>query len=182
MRKKRYCLYLSRPLANKFEQVAMRRKRSKSAFLEDALRQLLEPETHPGVEDALLRRLDVMSRSSGALERELFVIGETLALLVRYFLTITPPLASSEQEAARLLGKERYQAFLTQIGRRIGANRRFAAEVLESVRMPASDLFANPAEEQAAARPNGAAPSLTNPPHADDSAFSTTSHGDDRHG
>jgi hypothetical protein len=54
--------------------------------------------------------------------------------------------------------------------------------VLESVRMPASDLFANPVEEQAAARPNGVAPSLTNPPHADDSAFSTTSHGDDRHG
>ena len=100
MRKKRYCLYLSRPLANKFEQVAMRRKRSKSAFLEDALRQILEPETHPGVEDALLRRLDVMSRSSGALERELFVIGETLALLVRYFLTITPPHRANRRQRA----------------------------------------------------------------------------------
>lgn len=174
MRKKRYCLYLSRPLANKFELVAMRRKRSKSAFLEDALRQALEPEAHLGIEDALLRRLDAMSRSSGALEREIFVIGETLALLVRYFLTVTPPLASSEQEAARLLGKERYQAFLTQIGRRIGANRRFAAEVLETVRMPASDLFASPMEE---AHANGAAA-----PHASDPPLTTNSQGDDHHG
>jgi metal-responsive CopG/Arc/MetJ family transcriptional regulator len=181
MRKKRYCLYLSRPLANKFEQVAMKRKRSKSAFLEDALRQVLEPETHPGVEDALLRRLDGMSRANGAMERELFVIGETLALLVRYFLTITPPLASSEQEVARLLGKERYQAFLTQIGRRIGANRRFAAEVLESVRMPASDVFANP-EDQGQARSNGATPPDTGTPHQDESALTATSQGDDRHG
>jgi hypothetical protein len=177
MRKKRYCLYLSRPLANKFELVAMRRKRSKSAFLEDALRQALEPEAHPGIEDVLLRRLDMMSRSGGALEREVFVIGETLALLVRYFLTITPPLASSEQEAARLLGKERYQAFLTQIGRRLGANRRFAAEVLETVRMPPSDVFANPTEEQAEARANGAAA-----PHAGDPALTANSQGDDRHG
>lgn len=177
MRKKRYCLYLSRPLANKFELVAMRRKRSKSAFLEDALRQALEPEAHPGIEDALLRRLDVMSRSSGVLEREVFVIGETLALLVRYFLTITPPLASSEQEAARLLGKERYQAFLTQIGRRIGANRRFAAEVLESVRMPASDLFASSTEEPSEARTNG-----ESAPQASDPAFTANSQGEDRHG
>lgn len=158
MRKKRYSLYLSRPIANKFELVAMRRKRSKSAFLEEALRQSLEPETYPGIDDALLRRLDAMSRSGGVLEREVFVIAETLALLVRYFLTITPPLASSEQEAARLLGKERYQAFLTQIGRRLGANRRFAAEVLETVRMPPSDVFANPAAEQPDERANGAAP------------------------
>ncbi|WP_088347329.1 MULTISPECIES: CopG family transcriptional regulator [Rhodomicrobium] len=176
MRKKRYCLYLSRPLASKFDLVAMRRKRSKSAFLEDALRQALEPETHPGIEDVLLRRLDAMNRSAGALEREIFVIGETLALLVRYFLTITPPLASSEQEAARLLGKERYQAFLTQIGRRIGANRRFAAEVLETVRVPPSDLFASPTEEQPEARANGAGP------HASDPALTTNSQGDDHHG
>ena len=181
MKKKRYCLYLSRPLANKFEQVAMKRKRSKSAFLEDALRQVLEPEAHPGVEDTLLRRLDGMSRSNGALERELFVIGETLALLVRYFLTITPPLASSEQEAARLLGKERYQAFLTQIGRRIGANRRFAAEVLESVRMPASDLFAN-RQEQGQARSNGATSPDEDHPHKDEPALTATSQGDDHHG
>ena len=161
----------------------MKRKRSKSAFLEDALRQLLEPEAHPGIEDALLRRLDAMSRSNGALEREIFVIGETLALLVRYFLTITPPLAPCEQEAARLLGKERYRAFLTQIGRRIGANRRFASEVLETVRMPASDLFASPAEET---RPgwsaNGAAPPDTDAHYAGDTALTANSEGDNRHG
>ena len=177
MRKKRYCLYLSRPLANKFELVAMRRKRSKSAFLEDALRQALEPEAHPGIEDVLLRRLDAMSQSGGVLEREIFVIGETLALLVRYFLTITPPLASSEQEAARLLGKERYQAFLTQIGRRLGANRRFAAEVLETVRMPPSDVFTKPTEEQPGARANGVAAS-----HPTDPALTANSQGDDHHG
>jgi hypothetical protein len=47
---------------------------------------------------------------------------ETLALFVRYFLTITPPLPQSEQEPARLLGKERFQVFVAQVGRRLIAS------------------------------------------------------------
>ena len=38
MRKKRYCLYLSRPLAHQLERVASLRHGSKSALLEEALR------------------------------------------------------------------------------------------------------------------------------------------------
>ena len=64
MRKKRYCLYLSRPLAHQLERVASLRHGSKSALLEEALRKSLEPEQVPGVEEGLIRRLNELHRNS----------------------------------------------------------------------------------------------------------------------
>ena len=44
------------------------------------------------------------------LERDLGIATETLALFVRYFLTVTPPLPNTDQDAARALGRERFDA------------------------------------------------------------------------
>ena len=111
MSKKRYTLYLSRPLARKFDLVAQQRQGAKSALVEDALRASLEPQPHPGLDDGLARRLDELNRNTARIGRDVAIATETLALFVRYFLTITPPLPQSEQEPARLLGKERFQVF-----------------------------------------------------------------------
>jgi len=47
--------------------------------------------------------------------RDLAIVAETLALYVRYFLTMTPPLPQSEHQAAQLLGKQRFQVFVAQV-------------------------------------------------------------------
>ena len=48
MKKKRYCLYLSRALANKFELVAMRRKRPNPLFSRTLCASSLSPKPIPG--------------------------------------------------------------------------------------------------------------------------------------
>ena len=61
---------------------------------------------------------------------------------MRYFLTITPPVPQSEQEPARLLGKERYEVFVAQVGRRLAEDHRLASEVLQTIATDQPDLFA----------------------------------------
>lgn len=142
MSKKRYTLYISRPLARKFDLVAQQRNGAKSALVEEALRASLEPQQHPGVDEGLARRFNELSRSIAAIRKDVAVATETLGLFVRYFLTITPPLPQSEQEPARLLGKERFDVFVAEIGRRIAENQRLASEVLATVPLSQPDLFA----------------------------------------
>ncbi|MBX9590870.1 MAG: hypothetical protein K2X43_16290 [Hyphomonadaceae bacterium] len=147
MGKKRYTLYLSRPLARKFDLVAQQRQGAKSALVEEALRASLEPQQHPGVEEGLARRLNDLNKSVASIKRDVAIATETLALFVRYFLTITPPLPQSEQEPARLLGKERFQVFVAQIGRRLAGDHRLVSEVLESIAQNEPDLFATASDD-----------------------------------
>ncbi len=142
MSKKRYTLYLSRPLARKFDEVARIRNGAKSALVEEALKESLEPKPMPGIEDGLMRRLDELNRSAKTVERDVAIVTETLALFVRYFLTVTPPLPMSEQEPARILGTERFEVFVAEIGRRLASDHRLVSEVLETIAMHNPDLFA----------------------------------------
>src|SRR5262245_16327528 len=147
MSKKRYTLYLSRPLARKFDLVAQQRLGAKSALVEEALRASLEPQQHPGVEEGLARRLNELSKAVATIQRDVAIATETLAMFVRYFLHITPPLPQSEQEPARLLGKERFQVFVAQIGRRLAGDHRLVSEVLESIAQNEPDLFATASDD-----------------------------------
>lgn len=156
MSKKRYTLYLSRPLARQFDLIARQRHGGKSALVEEALRANLAPERHPGVEDGLARRLDDLSKSVATIRRDVAIATETLALFVRYYLTITPPLPQSEQEPARLLGRERFQVFVAQIGRRLASDQRLVSEVLETIAANEPDLFATAGDD---------APLKSRPPH-----------------
>jgi hypothetical protein len=161
MAKKRYALYISRPLASKFDLVAQQRHGSKSAMLEEALRLSLEPQKVPGAEEVLVRRLDELHKVVGTVNRDVAIVTETLALFVRYFLTITPPLPQSEQEPARLLGRERFQVFVAQVGRRLATDHRLVSEVLETISSNSPDLFATAADDaplhgRAAGNGNGA--------------------------
>jgi hypothetical protein len=141
MAKKRYTVWLSRPLAHKFEAVAARSKGGKSGVVEDALKAALEPQLLPGVNDALARRFESLNRTVAQIERDMAITTDTLGLFVRYFLTVTPPMPESEQEAARLLGRERFAVFVVEVGRRMTSDRRLVAEVLESIAKNDPDLF-----------------------------------------
>jgi hypothetical protein len=139
--KKRYSVLLPHELAERFERVAGLRHGSKSAIVEEALDRRLNPDKYPFIGDALLRRLDEQSRSIATLKRDTVIIAEMVSLFVRYFLTITPPLGEREQQPARALGKERFQVFVAQIGRRLTSDRRLVSEVLESIAAHNPDLL-----------------------------------------
>ncbi len=158
MGKKRYTLYISRPLARKFDLIAQQRQGAKSALVEEALRANLEPQQHPGVEEGLARRLNELSKVVAAIGRDVTVGTETLGLFLRYFLTVTPPLSQSEQEPARLLGKERFHVLLTEVGRRVAERQRLAADVFQTISSTEPDLFATAMQSRHTAANGGSIP------------------------
>jgi len=142
MSKKRYTLYLSHALARKFEQVAQQRHGAKSALIEEALRAMLDPQQNEGMEERLARRLNEFSKAAARQVSEQTVATETLALLVRYFLTVIPPIPESDQESARLVGRKRFEIFIAEVARRVVEGRRHTAEVLQAAPLEQPDLFA----------------------------------------
>jgi hypothetical protein len=152
MAKKKYTLYLPVPLARKFDEVARERQGAKSALFEEALRLSLMPRQHEGLEDALARRLNELHKTVARQASEQHVATETLALFVRYFLTITPPILEEDQESARLIGRKRFDNFINEIGRRVAEGRRHVAEVLQTVPVDQTDLFATGPDDGAPRR------------------------------
>ena len=142
MSKKRYTLYITRPLARRFDEVSRTSHGGKSALVEEALTASLRPREVPDNKDQIISRLDELTRAAKTIERDVAIVTETVALFVRYFLTITPPLPLDEQEPARLLGHERFQVFVAQVGKQLAGDQRLVSEVLETIVAHKPDLFA----------------------------------------
>ncbi len=118
-----------------------RRGVTQTALAEAALRSFLSPEGDDRRDEVLIRRLDRVTRSLGRLSRDHVVISETLALFVRYFLVVTPPVPIDEQDAARALGLERFEYFVTQLAERIAGGRTLLNDVLDEIRPAERDFF-----------------------------------------
>jgi hypothetical protein len=56
-----------------------------------------------------------------------------LALFVRFWLTVTPPLPDTAQPAAQAKGRERYEGFVEALGRRLAKGQTLAQEISEDV-------------------------------------------------
>ena len=116
-------------LMRRLADYAARKRVSQAVVVEAALESYLSPDGPDRLEAALARRLDRMSRASERLERHVTIGNEALALFVRFWLTSTPPLPESLQAAASAKGKDRYDAFLEALGRRIAQGRMLADDV-----------------------------------------------------
>jgi hypothetical protein len=57
------------------------------------------------------------------------ISAEALALFIRFWLTITPPLPESAQTAAQAKGRERFESFLETLGRRLSKGQSLLREV-----------------------------------------------------
>lgn len=141
--------YLSDSVSQRLELAAKRPGTNKSAIVDAALDRFLNPERDTTGDAALIRRLDRMNRQFDRIDRDLSVMAETIALFVRYYLTITPPLPSGDQDAARALGRERFEMFVAQVGKRVASGGRLVADVMERVTTSKPDLFAQRFEEGA---------------------------------
>ena len=139
--KARLCVYLSDPVDQRLALAARRPGASKSAIADAALAAFLSPERDDQRDAAIVRRLDRVSRQLDRLERDQTIVSESLALFVRYYLTITPPLPGAEQDAARALGKERFDYFVAQLGRLLAGGKSMIRDVLEETATDESDFF-----------------------------------------
>lgn len=131
--KDRLNLYFDPATTRALDELAARRKVSKSAIVEAAVASFLSPDGPDQREAAFTRRLDRLTRQVERLERDQTIALEALGLFVRAWLTATPPLADSAQAAAQAKGRERYESFIETLGRRLQSGRSLAKEVAEDI-------------------------------------------------
>jgi hypothetical protein len=118
--KPRHHLYLDDELTSQLDALASKPGVTKSAIVADALRQYLARRGAQAIDEALRIRLDRQARQLERIERDIQVLLESLALFVRYQLTVTAPLPEPDR-AAHAVGKERFQKFIDQVGRQMAA-------------------------------------------------------------
>ena len=106
-------------LLEQINDIAARKKLSRSAIIEATVTSFLSPDTAEMHEAALTRRLDRLSRQTSRIERDQRITADMLALFIRFWLTITPPLANDAQSAAQIKGRERFEGFIRTLGRRL---------------------------------------------------------------
>ena len=120
-------------LATKLADYAARKRVPQALVVEAALASHLSPDGADRLEAALARRLDRMTRQMEIIERHVTISNEALALFVRFWLTSTPPLPDTALPAAQTKGRERYEAFVEALGRRLARGRKLADEVIRDV-------------------------------------------------
>ena len=124
-------VYFPPAMLQQIGELANRKKLSRSAIVEAAVASFLSPDGADRREAAFARRLDRLSRQVQRLERNVGISIETLALFVRFWLTVTPPLPNDAQTAAQTKGRERYEAFIDALGRRLQKGRSLLQEIPE---------------------------------------------------
>ena len=112
---------------------AARREQSQSMIAEAAIASFLSPDDAERREAAIAKRLDQLDRRMNRLERDIGISVETLAIFVRFWLATTPALPEPAAQAARAKAGERYEAFITALGRRLAKGPKLRQEVSEDV-------------------------------------------------
>ena len=126
-------VYFPPELLRQLIDLADRKKLSRSSIVEAAVNSFLSPDGADRMEAAFTRRLDRLSRQVQRLERDLTISTETLALFIRFWLTITPPLPADAQAVAQVKGRERYESFVEALGRRLANGATLSQEIPNDV-------------------------------------------------
>ncbi|MGE0013288.1 MAG: CopG family transcriptional regulator [Azoarcus sp.] len=126
-------LFIERDHARRLDELSAKKGVSKSSIVAAALASWLSPDAADKREAAMAKRLDRLSRQFEKLERDQNILIETVALYVRYYLTVSTPLPEAHQEAARAQGRARFEQFIEQLGRHILRGRSLVREVYEEL-------------------------------------------------
>ena len=154
MTRTRLNIFIEPEHAKRLGQIAAHKDVSKSAVIAAALASFLSPDAADQREAAIGKRLDRLSRQFDRLERDQNILIETVALYVRYFLTVSIPVPEGQQEAARAQGRARFAQFVEQLGRHLQRGRSLVREVHEEIEPESAPTHAGQrAAEEAADGP-----------------------------
>ena len=134
-RKQRLSVYLDPAVMNRLAEHAARRDQSRSLIAEAAIESYLSPDAAEQQEAAITKRLDQVDRRMTRLERDVGISVEMLAVFVRFWLATTPALPEPVAQAARAKAGERYDAFVTALGRRLAKGPKLRQEISEDIGM-----------------------------------------------
>jgi predicted transcriptional regulator len=132
-RKQRLSVYLDPTVMDRLIEYAARRDQSRSLIAEAAIESFLSPDAAERQEAAITKRLDQFDRRMTRLERDIGISVEMLAVFVRFWVATTPALPEPAAQAARAKAGERYDAFVTALGRRLAKGPKLRQEIAEDV-------------------------------------------------
>jgi hypothetical protein len=118
----RHQLFLPKALSERLEALARGPGASKSRILAEALAAFLERMGHDEIELRFAHRLDRLSSQLARVERNGHIELESLALFIRYMLSVNPPVAEAD-EAARAIARDRFAAFVERVARQLSSGR-----------------------------------------------------------
>ncbi len=136
----RLTVYLTNPVADRLELASVRKRSPKSALVNDALDRMLNAQRNETHEAGMARRLDRMAKQFASYERNQSVVLESLAMFIRYYITLTAPTPKAEQDAARIIGNQRFEAFVTQVGKRLASGIPSMSETTEKASQQALEV------------------------------------------
>lgn len=131
MSRTRLNLFIQPEHAKRLNELAITKGVSKSSIIAAALASWLSPDSGEQREVAMAKRLDRLSRQFERLERDQNILIETVALYVRYYLTVSTPVPEAHQDAARAQGKLRFTQFVEQLGRHLQRGRSLVSDLHE---------------------------------------------------
>ena len=134
MTKRRLCLYLDPKLGARLEKLAAKPGATMTNIVSDALRDFLDRQASDALDERIKERLDRSNGQLNRMERDQRVILESLALFIRYQLTISNQIPESQLAAMQALGNERFQTFIDEVGRRIAKGKGIGAEIAEKAK------------------------------------------------
>ncbi len=115
--KPRHHVYLDDELTAELDRLARGPGTSKSAIVAGALREHLRRRGVREVDDLLKLRLDRISADQRRLARDMNVLLESVSLFLSFQFSLTAQIPEPDA-AARAVGRERFQKFIDQVGRR----------------------------------------------------------------
>ena len=146
-RKQRLSVYLDPAVMNRLAEHAARRDQSRSLIAEAAIESFLSPDAAERQEAAITKRLDQVDRRMTRLERDVGISVEMLAVFVRFWLATTPALPEPAGQAARAKAGERYDAFVTALGRRLAKGPKLRQEISEDFKMASPQSYSSETQD-----------------------------------
>lgn len=132
-RKQRLSVYLDPAVMNRLAEHAARRDHSLSLVAEAAIESFLSPDAAERQEAAITKRLDQLDRRMTRMERDVGIAVESLAVFIKYWIATTPTLPEPAAQAARAKAGERYDQFVTALGRRLAKGPKLRQEIAEDM-------------------------------------------------
>lgn len=132
-KKAQISVYLDQAIMTMLADYAARRDQPQSMIAEAAIASFLSPDADERREAAIAKRLDQVDRRLARQERDIGIAVETLAVFVRFWLATTPALPEPAAQAARAKAAERYDGFVTALGRRLARGPKLRQEISEDV-------------------------------------------------
>lgn len=132
-KKAQVSVYLDPAIMTMLADHTARRGQSQSMIAEAAIASFLSPDAAERREAVIAKRLDQLDRRMTRLERDSGIAVESLAVFIKFWLATTPALPEPAAQAARAKASERYDQFVTALGRRLAKGPKLRQEITEDV-------------------------------------------------